>query len=287
LPDVVCDFSNTTLHQEEEGISVKGAKGRPPTEFYKVGGTFQDGWKCVAVCPIIGRRSREKGRKTAEAILKRSSSLFKSSKLPDFLRTFVQILGSEEAYGDSARQENLSTRDAILWMGVHHQEKKGLEIFAKEIASAGTGMAPGLTTVISGRPKVTPLLRFFSYLTPKSDLKVIIETSDGHKEVWEDPLPESSNFKVTSLSALQDLETSSLKTFDDLPAAESKGTNSYRLEELAWLRSGDKGDSCNIGVIPRKEEWGPYIRSRLGAKEVKEYFKHKFHPDGECKRYNN
>jgi hypothetical protein len=69
------------------------------------GGTFQDGWKCTSVCPIIGPKAREKGRKTAEAILARSRTLLQFAKLPDFTRTFVQLLGSEEAYGSSARSE--------------------------------------------------------------------------------------------------------------------------------------------------------------------------------------
>jgi len=70
---------------------------------WDVGGTFQDGWKCTSVCPIIGPNAREKGRKTAEAIIARSRGIFQHFKLPDFNRTFIQILGSEEAYGEQAR----------------------------------------------------------------------------------------------------------------------------------------------------------------------------------------
>lgn len=31
-------------------------------------------------------------------------------------------------------------RDAVMWLAVHHKDKKALEFFAKEIAPAGTGM---------------------------------------------------------------------------------------------------------------------------------------------------
>ena len=31
-------------------------------------------------------------------------------------------------------------REAVLWLAVHHQQKKALELFAMEIASAGTSM---------------------------------------------------------------------------------------------------------------------------------------------------
>ena len=32
------------------------------------------------------------------------------------------------------------SREVVLWMSVHHSDKKALAIFAREIAPAGTGM---------------------------------------------------------------------------------------------------------------------------------------------------
>jgi hypothetical protein len=162
----------------------------------------------------------------------------------------------------------------VLWMAVQHAEKKALEIFAKEIASAGTGMAPGLTAVIGGRPKPTPLLRFFSYLSPKDELPIQIQTSDGHEETYHVP-PDKENTSVKLLESERTLEESgdeSSSTHNNL----TKGNHSYTLSDLAWLRSGDKGDSCNIGVIARKPEYFPYIKSQLSAEKVRKYFEHKF-----------
>jgi hypothetical protein len=109
LPDVICDFSNVTLTEDgDNSVLVKGAAGLPPTSTYKVGGTWLDGWKCTCVCPIIGPKAREKGRKTAEAILTRSRGIFHHLKMPDFTKTYTQVLGSEEAYGDNARYVDLA-----------------------------------------------------------------------------------------------------------------------------------------------------------------------------------
>ena len=97
LPDVICDFTN--VHIEEltrgESVLVTGATGRQPTDDYKVShklyellesclvstkmncftcqvsATYADGFKAVAVVGLIGPRAPEKGRKTADAILKR------------------------------------------------------------------------------------------------------------------------------------------------------------------------------------------------------------------------
>lgn len=62
-----------------------------------------DGFKATAVCCMSGPRSKDKGMKTAEAILKRTSNIFKVMKLPDFTRTHLQIVGAEDTYGAHAR----------------------------------------------------------------------------------------------------------------------------------------------------------------------------------------
>lgn len=36
-------------------------------------------------------------------------------------------------------------REAVLWLAVHHQQRKALELFAMEIASAGTSMGVYVT----------------------------------------------------------------------------------------------------------------------------------------------
>ena len=53
-----------------------------------------------------------------------------------------------------------------------HDEKIALEIFGRELAPAGTGMAPGLTTLVGGRPKASPVLRLHTFLIPKSIVPV-------------------------------------------------------------------------------------------------------------------
>ncbi|ODN06511.1 hypothetical protein Ocin01_00190 [Orchesella cincta] len=276
LPDVVCDFSNVCLEETEDGVRVTGACGRPPTPFYKVGGTYQDGWKCVTACPIIGPNAGEKGHKTANAIIRRCKGIFKLLNLPDFKRVHVQMLGMEESYGSNARP--VKPREGVMWMSVHHSEKKALEIFAREIASAGTGMAPGLTTLVSGRPKPSPLLNFFSFLTPKENFNIQIELSTGHKETF----VESPNQSAPSSSEPAPTSKAS-KDESDLT-----GTHSYKLSDLAFLRSGDKGDTCNIGVIARTPEIYPILKKHITAAVVHEYFQHKFPPGStqeNCQRF--
>ena len=46
------------------------------------------------------------------------------------------------------------------------------------------------------------------------------------------------------------------------------------LEDLAWGRSGDKGDKANIGIIARKPEYLPWIAAKLTADYVGDRFAH-------------
>ena len=45
-----------------------------------------------------------------------------------------------------------------------------------------------------------------------------------------------------------------------------------RLVDIAHARSGDKGDTANVGVIALKPEWYPLIQMALTRARVKEHF---------------
>lgn len=45
-----------------------------------------------------------------------------------------------------------------------------------------------------------------------------------------------------------------------------------RLFDLAHARSGDKGDTVNVGVIARKPEYYDFLKQTLTVERVKEHF---------------
>ncbi|KAL4641796.1 hypothetical protein GN956_G10451 [Arapaima gigas] len=268
LPDVTCDFSQVTISEvpgvDSGAVKVIGAKGTPPSGDYKVCATYMDGYRATAVCPVGGPRAAEKSRRTADSIIKRTRSMFRQLGLEDYSSVHIQVLGAEDTYGPHGCVRS-GPQDCVLWLAVHHKQKKALELFSREVAPAGTGMAPGLTGIVGGRPRVSPVLKPFFFLYPKSKLKVGIhldgEFVEEHKEVDED----------TEDSHHQPQKTESdTEMFKDLPS----GPHSYRLEDLAFTRSGDKGNTANIGVIARHPLFYPYLKKRLTASIVEEFFKH-------------
>ncbi|KAM9836865.1 uncharacterized protein ACBR49_019280 [Aulostomus maculatus] len=269
LPDVVCDFSQVVIEEvpgvQGGAVRVTGAKGRPPSQDYKVCATYMDGFRATAVCPVGGPRAAEKARRTADSIIKRTKRILKQLGLEDFSSVNIQVLGAEDTYGTEAR--NTGCREAVIWMAVHHHQKRALEVFAREVAPAGTGAAPGLTGIVGGRPRVSPVLKPLFFLQPKSQLKVDIHVDGQLAESLSEAGLDGSKQVAPPLSPEDVSDT-------DLPS----GPHSYRLEELAYTRSGDKGDSANIGVIARHPLFFPYLKKHLTSSVVEKYFSHLIQP---------
>ncbi|CAL4074758.1 unnamed protein product [Meganyctiphanes norvegica] len=264
LPDVVCDFTGVETQVVEDGIKVIGAKGNPPTDSYKVSATYLDGFKATTVFCMGGPRSAEKGRKTTTAILQRVRNIFKMLKFDDFTKTHVQVLGDEDTYGPHASGGS-GPRDVAVWLSVYHKDKKALDLFAREIAAAGTGMAPGIMGAIGGRPRPSPCLKLHSLLINKNDVDVSVSLDDVNENYSEENLT-----VISETYNLPDLAVSSV------PSNLLRGTHSYRLEELAFTRSGDKANSANVGVIARHPALYPYLKEALSKEAVAQYFQHVF-----------
>ncbi|KAG7236302.1 hypothetical protein INR49_001218 [Caranx melampygus] len=269
LPDVICDFSQVVIKElpgvEGGAVTVTGAKGFAPSHDYKVCSTYLDGFRATAVCPVGGPRATEKARRTADSIIKRMKRMFKQLGLDDFSSVNIQVLGAEDTYGANARTKG--SREAVLWMAVHHKQKKALELFSREVAPAGTGMAPGLTGIVGGRPRVSPVLKPFFFFHPKSEMTVDIHVSGELVESLSEAGPDTPEQDAPPTSTEDAPDT-------DLPS----GPHSYRLEDLAFTRSGDKGNSANIGVIARHPLFFPYLKKHLTSSVVEEYFSHLIQP---------
>uniref|UniRef100_A0A8C9UF61 Acyclic terpene utilisation N-terminal domain-containing protein n=1 Tax=Serinus canaria TaxID=9135 RepID=A0A8C9UF61_SERCA len=241
LPDVTCDFSQVSITEipgfDGGAVKVCGAKGLPPSTFYKVNATYLDGFRATAVCPVGGPKAVQKAKRTAEAILQRTRLIFSQRGYEDYSAVNIQVLGSEDTYGPHARRSiDGGPREAVIWLAVHHKQREAVEIFSKEIAPAGTGMAPGLTGIVGGRPRVSPVLKPFFFYYPKSNVQINLFLNGQHVEIFEEDLTFTSD-EVVSFDLPK--ISSELK---DLPS----GPHTYRLEDLAYTRSGDKGNSANI-----------------------------------------
>ncbi|WP_062816486.1 acyclic terpene utilization AtuA family protein [Alcanivorax sp. NBRC 102024] len=262
LPDVICDFTNVTLEQAGDNrVRVSGAKGLPPSDTYKVSATYPDGNRITASFLMGGIDAPQKGQVVADAILKKVAGLFTQLGMAPMRETSVEILGSETTYGAHARRGD--TREVVVKIGALHDDKKALGLFAREIAQAATGMAPGLSGLVGGRPKPFPRIRLFSTLVSKNSIPVTVNLDGDTIPV---SIPAGAPFDPANLPADPRGDTAS-------------GDVAVPLVKLAWARSGDKGNHANIGVIARRPEYLPFMNAALGEEAVADYMQHVLDPD--------
>ena len=262
LPDVSCDFRAVTIEQQGENrVLVSSARGRVPTPFYKVSATQLDGFRCAGSMVIIGIDADKKARRTAEAIIERVSDILRESGMPPFTSTFIEVIGSESSYGPQSRMR--PSREVMMRVVANHPLKAALAIFAREISPSGTSWAPGTTSPGGGRPAVSPLIKPFSFLLDKQALPVAF-VIDGERQTV-------AVGKGSGDGATPDRGT------PEAWSEPGEATRPVRLIDLAYARSGDKGNLSNIGVIARRPEWLPLLWNRLSDKAVGDYFAHLVH----------
>ncbi len=262
LPDVTCDFTQVRLSPDGPGrVLVEGARGRAPGPDYKVSATFGDGFRATAMFTIVGAEAAAKAQRVGESILARTRRLFAARGLGDYRRSSIKLIGSEEAFGPHARPEAWATREVMLRIDVHHDRREAVEVFSREIAPAGTAMAPGRCSLVGGRPDVMPVVRLFSCLVPKAMISPRVAL-DG----------ESLSVPPTAASQVAPPETPSpaAKGGTELPI----GGNSVPLIALAHGRSGDKGNTVNIGIIARRPDDLPLLRRVLTPEAVGRWLGH-------------
>ncbi|MDP9913865.1 hypothetical protein J2W27_006002 [Variovorax boronicumulans] len=262
LPDVVADFTQVRIEQAgEHRVRVHGARGRAPTGSYKVCATYVDGFKTAAQLTIVGFDAVAKARRTGEAILARTGALFAQQGLGPYSGTQLEVLGAESCYGPHAQTQAQQIREAVLRLAVTHPRKDALELFAREVAPAGTSWAPGTTGAGGGRASVSPSIRQYAFLLDKARVGPQVRV-DGQA------------VDVPATHATSD-DPPAVRTNDAWPLA-TPGDDAIEvpLIRLAWARSGDKGDTSNIGVIARHPELLPLLRAQLTEARVAAWLAH-------------
>lgn len=265
LPDVVCDFTQVRVEAAgAERVRVAGAKGYPPSGQYKVCVTFEDGFRFIGAMPIVGRDAAKKARRQASAVLERVGEMLRDRNLPPLRDSRIEVLGAEATYGANANPEIQHTREVVYRVGAEHESAEALGLMMREFQSPTTSMSVGCTGWFGGAPTITPVARVFSVFVPRDTVPATVNLGERDFEV------RAEQPKVAFDPAA--VERPPVPT--DPPHEEPLMRRP--LIELAWARSGDKGDAFNVGVIARRPEYMPWIRRALSPEAVQAWFAHEF-----------
>lgn len=257
LPDVICDFSRVEISETEaHRVHVSGACGRGVPDSYKTCLTWSNGYRGGHLFSFYGLDAEIKARVFADAALERARAMLKKLNAPDFTETSVEIIGAESQFG--GMRLSPPSREVAAKIAVRHPDPRGVGIFLKEATGLGLATPPGLSGFAGARPKPSPVLALFSYLTPKSAVAVTV-SDDAGKETLQ---------PGSAIAA----KPPGTHTPPGLPAANAR--IEIPLIDLAWARSGDKGDSANIGVIARHPDLMPWIWAGLDEAHLTRVFGH-------------
>ena len=259
LPDVICDFTEIQLNEVSENrVQVSGAKGRGVPATYKTSMTWADGWRAGTTFWCVGRRAANKARIFAEEALARTCAKLLAMGAPDFDDVAVDIIGEESFWGAHATAS--PSREVALKVACRHQDARAVGLLLRELSGVALGAPAGMAFFAGARAKPSPVIRLFSTLVDKTLLNLKLIDQAGQTD-FEPPATPSGISPFTEAP---------------IPVQEALNTELVEvpLEQLAWGRSGDKGDKANIGIIARKPDYLPWIAAKLTADYVGDRFAH-------------
>jgi hypothetical protein len=268
LPDVILDFSEVHFEQVgEHRVRMTGAKGRAPGPGYKAIATWDDGFFANWVFPMRGVDAGDKARAIASSVLTRGARMLAERGLPQLRRTRVDVVGNEDSYGAQARAIN--SREVYCRVAIEAADEAAFPLIFREQGTGSVSMAPGIA-VSRMMVFATPLARSESFLLPADEVPVTVTLGERREVVARaSPAPASK-----------------LAAAPEPPPPDAATDRAVRLGALAWARSGDKGDICNIGIAARRPEYLPYIAAALDAGTMARFYAHMFADGaGKVERY--
>ncbi|MFN5822512.1 MAG: acyclic terpene utilization AtuA family protein, partial [Sphingomonadales bacterium] len=240
VPDVTCDFTHVSIEQVgKDRVRAANARGLPAPATLKACATWDDGWRAVAYQPVIGPAAAEKASKQAEALFERGRMMLRGRNMADWRHTESVLIGGS----DPASQE------VIAKLVVEHDEALAVQMFAREQFAAISAMAPG-TSVAFGL-QIAPCMGLMSFLVPRDEVAARVDGVELLSGKVEDrnpkPLPEPA---PPSCGSPADCH---------LPTSGEELT----VMDLAFTRSGEKGETINIGVIAREPAYLPILKAAI------------------------
>lgn len=267
LPDVVVDFSDVTFEQAgKDRVLMAGAKGRAPGPDYKAIATWDDGWFASMGFPMRGLDATDKARAIANSVFKRGERMLRDRNQPPLRRSRIEIIGDEESYGAKARTGG--SREVFCRMTIEAAQETAFGLIMKELGTASVSMAPGVAGSMMMFPPI-PLARSESFMIPAEEVNAQVTLGNRSESV--------ERFAHGSAAPEPQAPT--------LPLPGEEADASVPLRELAWARSGDKGDICNIGVVARRPEYLPYIAAALDGETVADCYAFMLREGSEVERH--
>lgn len=237
VPDVTCDMAEVSIEEiGPDRVRVSGAKGYPPPATLKACATWDSGWRATAYQPVVGPAAKERAAKQAAALFARGALMLRGRNMADWQRTEAVIFGGEE--------------EVILKLVAEHEEMLAAQMFVREQFAAISAMSPG-TSVAFG-PQVAPMMHLICFTVDRARAVPLVDGLPC-------PDPNRPSFAPLMVRRAQ------------APKLETASTTQTTLENLAFARSGEKGETINIGIIARQPQHLSALRRALTETALRDW----------------
>lgn len=240
VPDVTCDLTHVTIEQVgKDRVRAANARGLPAPATLKACATWDDGWRAVAYQPVIGPAAAEKASKQAEALFERGRMMLRGRNMADWRHTESVLIGGSYP----------ASQEVVAKLVVEHDEALAVQMFAREQFAAISAMAPG-TSVAFGL-QIAPCMGLISFLVPREEVAARVDGAELHSGAVEGRNPKRLP---------EPTPPSSVSPSDCHLPTSGEGLT---VMDLAFTRSGEKGETINIGVIAREPGYLPRLKAAL------------------------
>jgi hypothetical protein len=269
-PDVVARFDSVRVVQEgPDRVRVTGARGERAPAKLKVSVSYQGGWRAFGRLIVSGPDTLAKANKVAEVFWHAAGGrgLYEHA--------LHQFIGWNGCHPPLAASE---PGEVLVQFAVRDRDERKINTrFAPQLVPRVLGTVPGISYIADqGRPRASEVVAFWPALVARGAVSQRVVCGDEEFAVADE---KSGGELLDGIQLEKDRRPAIGAPF--LP---SERTVRVRLLKLCLARSGDKGDTANIGVIARSEAVYDWVLENLTAAFVKRHFADVC--DGEVERHD-
>lgn len=272
-PDVIADFTAIALTDlGADRVHISGVKGRPPTDLLKVSIAYADGFKSTGSLIISGPDARAKSEVFAAVFWKRLSMELGKAGLADVSHCNTEHIGDDSTHRGLTPSHLVS--EILLRFSVRDANKDKLAVFRKLLPSMILS-GPSGVAVTGGAPAVSEVVSYWPALMAQEHAPALVKAyTQKQGALASEQTFESASLPWPVTGGTMDVGLPPLDPHMFKLQKMTNGTQTVRLPlmQIAHARSGDKGDTANIGLIGRSPECYAWMREAISAAQVKSWF---------------
>jgi len=251
-PDCVARFDSIQLKNDgPDRVHVSGIRGAPPPEKLKVSVSFADGYRAFGRMLISGPECIDKAQVAAE-------SFWTSAGGRDhYEHTETRMLGYNGSHPPYTAHD---PSEVILQVAARDGDRAKINAdFAPQLVPKVLSSIPGITYLADqGRPRSSEVVGYWPALISRAHVPMRLKVGDTEVDLANNHVPR---------------DTAPFQPLTPVTIVSGSGARvDVALMQLCLARSGDKGDSCNIGVIARSPEIYAWMLDKLTATFIKQRF---------------